>query len=103
MKYVLLASTKDEASATEMIASRRKSAEFLTEVATLCGGVLIVVSTRTLKSLSHNCANDVILSVILLFFVVVFNNGLMVMGLYNIGVMVYHVLCQRYQSVFSWA
>ena len=76
----------------ERSASRRKSEEFLTEVATLCRGFLIVVSRRTLKSLSQNSANDVHLSAILFFFVVVVNNGLMLVGLYNVGVMLYHVL-----------
>ena len=89
---MLSVSTRDDAPETERSTSRRKSAEFLTEVATLRGGVLIVVSARTLKLSSHNYANDVHLSAILFFFVVVVNNSLMVMGLYNVDVMAYHAL-----------
>ena len=92
---MLLALTRDDAPATDRIASRRKSAEFLTEVVMLRKGVLIVVITRTLKFLSHNYENDVHLSVFLFFFAVVVDNGLIVMGLYNVGVMVYHGECGK--------
>ena len=88
---MLLALMRDDATVTERRASRRKSEEFLTEVAMLREGALIIVSARMLKSLSHKYSNDVHLRVILFFFVVA-DGGLMVVGLYNSDMIAYQVL-----------